>query len=220
MTDRRPPAAATWFMTRCLPSETREALVGDLMESFDEGRSSSWYWSQALRAVAASIVSDGWQSGAMAGIAFAIGVYLNDIFMVVVRPSAWIYWLDAWYRQLIRLLLVLEWDGVRHAAYDLGLGFLTIRIVWCLWVAAVAWSLTRLSGRRRAPALVMVIVQLWQGVRLVLPAGRDWLGDPVTAYSALNLLWYAAFLLLAAPLSACVGARWGAGGARVMPSDH
>lgn len=50
MTDRQPPAVATWLL-QCA-ARGNEALVGDLLEEYRHGRSAAWYWRQVLTAVA------------------------------------------------------------------------------------------------------------------------------------------------------------------------
>jgi preprotein translocase subunit SecY len=49
MTEKQPPALATWLVKRA--ARGNEALVGDLLEEFHRGRSSVWYWRQALTTV-------------------------------------------------------------------------------------------------------------------------------------------------------------------------
>lgn len=51
----RPPAVAVWLLERILPRSTRDAVIGDLLEEFDDRgtdgvlRTRSWFWTQALR---------------------------------------------------------------------------------------------------------------------------------------------------------------------------
>lgn len=52
---RLPPPLAAWILARLLRSRRGEALVGDLAEAYQHGRSRSWYWRQALWAVAADV---------------------------------------------------------------------------------------------------------------------------------------------------------------------
>jgi hypothetical protein len=50
MTSRQPPRLALVFLSRL--AGDREALVGDLLEDFQQGRSRTWFWRQVLSAVA------------------------------------------------------------------------------------------------------------------------------------------------------------------------
>jgi hypothetical protein len=40
----RPPALAAWLVEHAIPGGKNEALAGDLLEGFGEGRSKAWYW--------------------------------------------------------------------------------------------------------------------------------------------------------------------------------
>ena len=46
MTTRIPPRLATWLLTHLGPTFRRESLVGDLLEEYQRGRTSGWYWRQ------------------------------------------------------------------------------------------------------------------------------------------------------------------------------
>src|SRR5678816_4865744 len=49
----RPPRLATWLLKRFGKESTTEAILGDLTERFETGKSRSWYWKQvAIAAVA------------------------------------------------------------------------------------------------------------------------------------------------------------------------
>ena len=51
-TDRsHPPRLAVWLLRQLCPSRNREAITGDLLERFAEGRSDGWFWRQVLVAV-------------------------------------------------------------------------------------------------------------------------------------------------------------------------
>jgi len=65
-----PPATATWLLNNVTPGERNEALAGDLLEEFQNGRTAGWYWSQVLVAIAL-----GWFRQALTypgGLVFAI----------------------------------------------------------------------------------------------------------------------------------------------------
>jgi len=47
----KPPALATWLVEHLVPGDKREALSGDLLEQFNQGRSAAWYWRQVLLAI-------------------------------------------------------------------------------------------------------------------------------------------------------------------------
>jgi hypothetical protein len=48
----KPPRPATWMLNHLAPPGCDEALAGDLLEDFNAGRSSTWYWRQVLTTTA------------------------------------------------------------------------------------------------------------------------------------------------------------------------
>jgi hypothetical protein len=57
MTENRndPPRLAIWLLKHACPVRENEALTGDVVERFCEGRSAAWVWKQALIATAIGI---------------------------------------------------------------------------------------------------------------------------------------------------------------------
>jgi hypothetical protein len=51
MRSSKPPELASWLIEHLIPGIKKDALVGDLLEEFNQGRSAAWYWYQALVAV-------------------------------------------------------------------------------------------------------------------------------------------------------------------------
>lgn len=58
MKSSKPPALATWLVEHVIPGDHNEALAGDLMEQFRQGRSVAWYWRQVVGAILV-----GWSMG-------------------------------------------------------------------------------------------------------------------------------------------------------------
>ncbi len=54
MSPSHPPIVANWLLQHLLSGEENEALVGDMMEDFRNGRSNLWYWKQVLAAIVVS----------------------------------------------------------------------------------------------------------------------------------------------------------------------
>jgi hypothetical protein len=46
-----PPKSALWLLRRLCPKRNREAITGDLIEKFGEGRSRGWLWRQVVAAI-------------------------------------------------------------------------------------------------------------------------------------------------------------------------
>ncbi len=54
MKPTNPPSLATKLLESLVPQRTSEALVGDLIEQYEGGRSRTWYWQQVLLALVIS----------------------------------------------------------------------------------------------------------------------------------------------------------------------
>lgn len=59
MTIRKVPSLPTWLLNRLVSSNLREALLGDLFEEYQAGRTAGWYWRETLAALAVSIRRQG-----------------------------------------------------------------------------------------------------------------------------------------------------------------
>ena len=51
MKSSKPPAVAEWLLEHLVLRSNNEALAGDLLEEFRQGRSAGWYWRQVLIAI-------------------------------------------------------------------------------------------------------------------------------------------------------------------------
>jgi hypothetical protein len=51
----QPPQLAVFLLRHLHPKDNREVLIGDLVESFREGRSERWFWGQVLVALTVGI---------------------------------------------------------------------------------------------------------------------------------------------------------------------
>lgn len=129
MKSSRPPVLATKLLERLVSGPFAEALRGDLIEQYRQGRSPSWFWRQVLIGVFASVLRDiGSHKLLAAGSAAAgIAIYLLSSF-----PVNW----------LVRFLASLGWLRIesRLRIADL-LGDLACMII--------GWAVFRLSTRRR-----------------------------------------------------------------------
>jgi hypothetical protein len=54
----KPPEFATWLLEHAVPGGKNEALAGDLLERFGEGRSKAWYWRQVAVAIFAGLSNE------------------------------------------------------------------------------------------------------------------------------------------------------------------
>ena len=51
----QPPTLAILVLRHLCPKDNREVLIGDLLETFREGRSDRWFWRQVLVALLAGV---------------------------------------------------------------------------------------------------------------------------------------------------------------------
>ena len=60
MSDKKPdlPRLAVWWLRQACPAKDSEALTGDLIERFREGKTRGWFWRQVLIAFAVGVLGE------------------------------------------------------------------------------------------------------------------------------------------------------------------
>jgi hypothetical protein len=53
-----PPRPAIWLLRHACPGSDNEALTGDLVERFREGRSYGWFWNQVLIGITIAVLTE------------------------------------------------------------------------------------------------------------------------------------------------------------------
>jgi len=56
--ESNPPRVAIWLLRHACPGSHNQALTGDLVEKFREGRSHGWFWKQVLIAIAVGVLGE------------------------------------------------------------------------------------------------------------------------------------------------------------------
>lgn len=56
--ESNPPALACWLLRHARPGNHGDALEGDLIERYREGRSDGWFWQQVCIAIAAGLLTE------------------------------------------------------------------------------------------------------------------------------------------------------------------
>ena len=204
----QPPRVATWLLERLASGEKRESLVGDLIEQYQDGRSASWYWRQALGSIVTGAASGVRDHKLLALRAVAIGL-----------ASMWAF--GALARFLLQILWVLSSGGVYFGSHWIRLDYEWIRyrvyiafLLTLLGSAGSGWIVGRFHRDQQAPMvfafLVSVVlgsfVQLAIQVRLV-----GWSIRPFTQYPLLVLLFF-----VSVPISILLGSFL-APGSRPIP---
>ena len=145
MTERKPPRLAVWLLKRRGGSPENEALLGDLIEEFENGRSSGWFWRQTFEAF--TVASD----RVMPGLAMQLlillvawGVPAAVFFALDWRrvPLGSLHFTDGgWYCAI--WVPLYGFDGYRNTAKSF-LGQLRHRlivfvVIGCAYFAAARW---------------------------------------------------------------------------------
>lgn len=78
---KQPPRPATWLLNHLDCGDNVESLLGDLVESYRQGRSDSWYWRQVLLAVLVSGYHDIRSHKLLAMRAIVVGYVVSEVFM-------------------------------------------------------------------------------------------------------------------------------------------
>ena len=102
-----PPTVASWLL-RHLAFGPDDALAGDLVEQFQQGRSSLWYWRQVLWTILARALADARVNKRVTIRAAIVSVIIVIVWAYTTRALyLWMShnWVNAWTKDS-RLLLV------------------------------------------------------------------------------------------------------------------
>ena len=196
MRSSQPPAGATWLLERLNFGHRNDALIGDLVEQYGNGRSGAWYWRQALTAITVAFCQEIRAHKLLAVRAVATGWAVLYVYQVFV--SAWLNGI------LTSLWQILPLAFQYRVPYEF--------VWWIIWLsvwAASGWIVARLH-RGHQTAMVLLFsasVLLWKLRMLPLTCTLvlDALGDS-------RLLRYLASQLahiILPPLSTVVGGLFG-----------
>jgi hypothetical protein len=113
MNHRNPPRIATWIFEHLRPAGCDEALAGDLLEDFRNGRSAGWYWHQIIAALAVEWSQSAWQqrTSLLFAAAWSVGspswVLFDFRFRDLLWHTSFIWYIPPWPWRFI-CFLVLE----------------------------------------------------------------------------------------------------------------
>jgi hypothetical protein len=164
MRSSKPPALATWLVEHLIPGDN-EALTGDLIEQFRQGRSIAWYWRQAIVAI-------------LVGFAKEVSILWIAIAVTVV----WIFALSQFYGRFwvfAQAQAFTIW-GMRHGwmlsrAFTIG-GFVVFNALPVAFAVGMYLGLTRMfSPRRFLRGLVAGLLTFTVGVYLCFMQSPKWL---------------------------------------------
>jgi hypothetical protein len=92
-----PPRLAIWLLRHVCPGSHNQALTGDLVEKFQEGRSHGWFWKQVLIAIALGVLGEirqHWPHFSYAIAGMAMPAFLGKTIEVVPHILHW--WVLPW----------------------------------------------------------------------------------------------------------------------------
>ena len=73
MSSMNPPKVARWILSHFGCSPNNLAIIGDLDERFNSGRSAGWYWRQVIVTVVVSFFTEIWNHKFRATVAVLTG---------------------------------------------------------------------------------------------------------------------------------------------------
>jgi hypothetical protein len=81
------PKVATWLLKRLNSTPNNDALIGDLVEQYLQGRSRLWYWKQAFLAIVVSLEREISKHPVLTLRAVASGWAVIFLYRMLFRPS-------------------------------------------------------------------------------------------------------------------------------------
>src|ERR1051326_867232 len=140
MTPAQPPRIAAWLLRHFGSSPNNDAVIGDLNERYEHGRSSMWYWRQAAAAIVVSFLQEVWGHKLLTVRAILVG---SGVFFCVSRLSFRLTWellfsLSSWSRY---------W---RHTSITIAVQISEL----LLWSIFTGWLVAKLH-RRSQKAMVL-----------------------------------------------------------------
>ena len=207
------PTLATWLLERLGSGPTHEALAGDLIEQYRQGRSGAWYWRQVLVAIIVGAANDIGAHKLLALRALVSGWVVREILRFPADPLA--HWLRNWTvdngHDTVRAVLLFSGPGQFQ---------LPSMIVLCLSAAAAGWIVARLhrSHRRAMVLLFASFLVLVNAPPFLYMTISPWMRVGFGGFSALVIP--AIFLFIAEPVSTLVGGLWSAPAEAARDVDH
>jgi hypothetical protein len=146
---RGPPVVALWCLTRLAGVDRGEALVGDLLERFDEGETRAWFWRQTIATLAFAFFRAVREHGSsfLGALAAAAAVL---VVMWFVNPLITSKVLSFQTHQM------LEFDPHWTQRFGWGAVFFTLHVLQtCVWFAIAGWLAARIH--RAHPRLIIAV---------------------------------------------------------------
>ena len=189
----QPSRLATWLLTRMTSSPTSESLIGDLVEQFHRGHSSTWYWRQVVTSILADTAKEFRRHPILAvranvvGFSVLVALQTGILSLIRNRPvhgALWVAgrWIQpaqwwpspmlVWYLCLPVAGLFCGWlVGRLHQAHRIAMTrvfagcFIAFQVVQvCIWLATVDWSVEFNLGHYAISSLILFVTILFSGL--------------------------------------------------------
>jgi len=149
----RPPFVASWILDRFGSAPETEAIAGDLLEQYQQGRSRWWYWREVIVAVVRGAWSGVQQHVLLLLLAIAAACIVNFAWQWLVTPFE--------YSLIVRYVL-----GRQAGPQDIPLVSFLIEGPFLM---ATGWTAARCGRECRVPAVFSVA-----GIYLSIAAWSTW----------------------------------------------
>jgi hypothetical protein len=150
MTTVQPPALAARLLKRLVPAQDHDALLGDLCEEYQRGRSIAWYWFQILVAIVVRSWKDVGAHTLVAGRAVITGLIAQMLLLSAFSPlqnvltGAGFMWGNRW--------IGLPWYW--HWPYAQSLG-MVMQGIWIAGDVMIGWLVVRLHREHGVTMLLL-----------------------------------------------------------------
>src|SRR5438128_8487391 len=158
MRSDQPPAVATWLLKRfgCRPQN--EAILGDLIEQYRNGRHSLWYWRQIVTAIAVSSFREVWRQKTRTLAALSAGWIIFAFYRSPLdRPLFQSISLQINFASM-QFQIPPNW-WIYCGMYVLFLSFLTA-IMGLIVGALSGWIVAKFQPSHRVPIVLMFVASL------------------------------------------------------------
>jgi hypothetical protein len=157
MRTSRPPVIAAWILDRFGATPETEAIAGDLIEQYQQGRSRWWYWREVIVAIFRGTWFEVRQHSPLLLIAIAMGWILDLTWHSVITPFEY---------SLIDRFVVLFAYFLGPFPNSPGQFAFVAFLVEAPLAVAIGWTAARFARRCRIPAVLgmagsLLVVGLW-----------------------------------------------------------
>jgi hypothetical protein len=150
MKSLQPPSLAIWLLEHLMPGGNDDALAGDLLEAYSQGRSAGWYWRQVLVAI-------------MVGFSKELRMrWITIIFAVTVCGA--VPWQQLWYSSRFQSIIVwgikLPWPASLLYAIAFLVAFQAVILLVALSIYIGATKSVSLRNFLKGLSMALLILSL------------------------------------------------------------